>query len=328
MSDSIQDYLDRLRAELAGADPAVVQDALYDAEEYLRGEVDAAVAQGEEADVTSVFERYGEPAEVAAAYLETEALTSRALRRPGFAPAPPAPLLPAASAGGYAPAPTAPAAREPLTARTAATRFFGVLADPQAWGAFFYMLLALATGIAYFTIVVTGLSLSLGMLVLIIGLPMLLLFVGIVRAISFLEGRLIESMLGERMPRRPQRVPRDGTVWERIKNWFTDYRTWTTMLYMVLQLPLGIVYFTLVVTAVASSLWGIVAPIFQVVTDLPVSVSPDYAYYLEPWAFPFVMLAGVLGFVLMMHVVRGIGRVHAAYAKVMLVGRADTAPGE
>ena len=36
---SIPDYLDRLRRALAGAAPALVQDALYDAEEYLRSEL-------------------------------------------------------------------------------------------------------------------------------------------------------------------------------------------------------------------------------------------------------------------------------------------------
>ena len=37
---SIQEYLDQLRAELAGADPALIQDALYDAE----GQSDGAPA--------------------------------------------------------------------------------------------------------------------------------------------------------------------------------------------------------------------------------------------------------------------------------------------
>ena len=51
-------------------------------------------------------------------------------------------------------------------------------------------------------------------------------------------------------------------------------------------------------------------------------------YFLEWWAFPLVVIAGVLGFVVTMHLVRVIGRMHAAYAKVMLVGRADSAAGE
>jgi len=34
--DTIEAYLAELRAALAGADPALVQDAVYDAEDYLR----------------------------------------------------------------------------------------------------------------------------------------------------------------------------------------------------------------------------------------------------------------------------------------------------
>jgi uncharacterized membrane protein len=39
LPDNIPAYLEQLRASLAGADQALVQDALYDAEEYLRSEL-------------------------------------------------------------------------------------------------------------------------------------------------------------------------------------------------------------------------------------------------------------------------------------------------
>ena len=63
------------------------------------------------------------------------------------------------------------------------------------------MILSLATGIAYFTIVVTGLSTAAGLLVLVIGIPFLLLVLGVVRALALFEGRLVEVLLGTRMPR-------------------------------------------------------------------------------------------------------------------------------
>ena len=63
----------------------------------------------------------------------------------------------------------------------------------------------------------------------------------------------IANRLGERMPRRPRTTGQTGPIWERIKGWFTDYRTWTTMLYMLLQLPLGITYFTIMATGLATS---------------------------------------------------------------------------
>ena len=84
--------------------------------------------------------------------------------------------------------------------RGTAARFFGVIADPRAYGALLYMVLAFATGIFYFTWVVTGLSLSLGLMILIIGIPLALLFLGSVRVLSILEGYLARGLLGAVRP--------------------------------------------------------------------------------------------------------------------------------
>src|SRR3984885_10724584 len=79
---SIDAYLAQLRAALAGQDPALVQDATYDAEEYLRAEI-AAHPDKSEADVLELIaSTYGAPEEVAAAYRETEAKVKEALRPP------------------------------------------------------------------------------------------------------------------------------------------------------------------------------------------------------------------------------------------------------
>jgi tryptophan-rich sensory protein len=285
---------------LAGADPALVQDAIYDADEYLRS---AMAEKGDDpAAFDSAVEAYGAPEEVAAAYQDTEHTVAAALR---------------------APRPSAQRSNNPFA------RFFGVVADPQAWGALFYLLLALATGIAYFTIVVTGVSVTLGTLILVIGIPMALLTLAVVRAISLAEGRIVEGLLGVRMPRRPRTVEgRQGTIWERIKGWLVDWRTWTTMLYMVLQLPLGILYFTIVVTSLALSTALIALPIVQLAIDAPVIRMGSYGYLIDPWAFPLFVAAGLLGYLITLWVAKGIGFLHGQYAKVMLVGRSATDGGE
>ena len=295
MPSTIEEYLAELRSQLAGEDPALVQDALYDAEEFLRSETAAAGSEPEAAFATAV-ERYGTPDEVAAAYRDAEITVSKALR--------------------------APAQHKQ---RSWIGRFFGVVADPAAYGALFYMLLALATGTIYFSVVVTGLSMSLGLAVLIIGIPFFLLFVAVVRAISLAEGRLIEALLGERMPRRPRLAPAstgEGMV-ARVKAWFTDYRTWTTMLYMVLQLPLGIIYFTLMVTGLATSVALVISPVLQRAYHIPMFIDGTYGYYTHPAAYPLVMALGVLGFFLTLWLAKGIGIVHGMWAKAMLVGRFD-----
>jgi hypothetical protein len=284
---------------LAGADPALVQDAVYDAEEYLRTAIAESGGDAGPETVAKAIEDYGTPEEVAAAYRDAELTVAAALRKP------PSPV--ALSSWGANPI----------------ARFFGVIVDPTAWGSLSYMLLALATGILYFTLVVTGLSMTAGFAVLIIGIPFALLFLATIRAISLAEGRIVEGLLGERMPRRPRVVGVQGNLWERIKSWLSDYRTWTTMLYMLLQLPLGIAYFTLVVTGMALSASTIALPIVQTVINEPVIRTLEYGYYIEPWAMPLVMFAGVVGFFATMWMAKGIGKLHAMWAKVMLVGRLE-----
>jgi uncharacterized membrane protein len=292
MADTIEGYIAELRSAFAGADPALVQDAVYDAEEYLR----SAAAEGGSTPeaVTSAIDAYGSPDEIAAAYRETERTVTAALRRPA----------PAKGANPFA-------------------RFLGVIADPGAWGAMFYMLLSLATGILYFTVVVTGLSLSAGLFILIIGVPVALLFIAAVRAISLAEGRIVEGLLGVRMPRRPRTagMAGGGGFLDRLKGWFADYRTWTTMLYMLLMLPLGIIYFTLVVTALSVSLALFAAPIAQWVSHTPIFQFDGWGYLIEPWGAPFFFAGGVLGFFLTLWMAKGVGYLHGMFAKALLVGR-------
>src|SRR5437762_10691031 len=70
---SIDEYLKQLRQALAGQDPALIQDALYDAEEYLRAEVAAHPDKSESDVLELIASTYGAPDEVAAAYRDTEA---------------------------------------------------------------------------------------------------------------------------------------------------------------------------------------------------------------------------------------------------------------
>lgn len=300
---TIEGYLTGLRSALAGADPALVQDALYDAEEYLRSAIADAGAEGDAAAAfDAAVDAYGTPDEVAAAYRDAELTVAAALRQP---------------------APAVTKSSNPLA------RFFGVVADPRAWGALFYLLLSIATGVIYFTIVVTGVSVTLGTLVLIIGVPMALLTLAVVRAVSFAEGRMVEGLLGVRMPRRPRIAPAGAQpgaqpgLWLRIKAWLTDWRTWSTMFYMLLQLPLGVIYFTAMVTAISLSGAMLVWPAMSYFMHLPTFQNFDYAYYIDPWSIPLFLVLGLLGCVLTLWLAKGIGYLHGAYAKALLVGRID-----
>lgn len=291
---SVNQYLEQLKAALAGEDPALQQDALYDAEEYLRAEVAQHPAKSE-ADVLEVIaSTYGAPEEVADAYRSTEATVRTAL---------------------------APPVRPP--ARSALGRFFRVFSDARAYTCLFFMLLSLVTGIVYFTVTVTGLAMSAGMLVLIIGIPFFLLFLGVVRMLALAEGRLVESLTGVRMPRRPVYAQRDIPFFERIKTMLVDRHTWLALLYMIIKLPLGILYFTVAVAGLGFSLGLIAGSIFQGLLDSGITtfgIPPgEFQSDMPTWLLPFALILGVVLLTAVMHLAKGVGIMHGHLAKALLV---------
>jgi len=295
---SIPEYLEQLRAALAGADQALVQDALYDAEEYLRSELAENAGRNEAEVIALVASSYGAPDEVADIYRDTEVKVQTALRAP--------PPRPRTSALG---------------------RFFGVAADPRTYASMFYMVLALATGIFYFTWVVTGVSMSFGLAVLVIGIPFVILYFGSVRVLSLVEGRIVEVMLGERMPRRPLYSERGRPLLERIKDMFTDPRTWSTQLYFLLMLPLGIIYFTLTVTLLSVSLASIASPLLAWFGTTDGGLWVDNIQVASQrnwwWELPLLFVAGCVLLFATLHLVRGVGRLHGQFAKNLLVKAAQ-----
>lgn len=303
---SIEDYLKQLRAALAGEDPALIQDALYDAEEYLRAEI-AAHPDKSEADVLELIATtYGAPDEVATAYRDTEAKVKAALRTP----------QPARAAHP-----------------SAFNRFFRIYLDPRAYLSLIYMLLTLVTGIFYFVFVVLGVSLSAGFAILILGVPLFLAFISLARAISLGEGRLLEAITGERMPRRPLHPGGPASIWTQIGEMLSDRRTWTTLLYLTLMLPLGILYFVIAIVGLAGGIELASAPLMVLASALGLLGNEwQLQVALGDWTTPaqyggtvsvlvslLLLAIGILILTLLMHAARGIAWGHARLAKALLV---------
>lgn len=310
MINSIEQYLALLKEELSGSDPATIQDALTDAEDHLRtalnGLTDSDSASRKEA-LASIIDKYGAPGEVAAAYREIERYTPPAYDKPVSY------REPAVVEEEIEPDESAVKDTRPLY-----IRFFGIIIDPRAWGALLFLFFAFGTGIIYFTWVVTGVSLSVSLLILIIGLPVAALFILSVWGISLAEGRIVEALLGVRMPRRPRYYRKNMGWWPRLKTMLSDKYTWLSLVYMVLQFPLGTFYFCFFVTLIAFSLACVASPVLQLGFDIPF-VWGNAPHYFVAWFLPFVVIGGALLFIVTMHLAKLFGQLHGKMAKAMLV---------
>lgn len=291
--ETVREYLGQLQRALKGAPAGLVSDALADCEEHLNNEISQNPDLDQRQVLATVIETYGTPEEIAEEYRDMEAAIS----------------------GPF------PKSEQPNERRYG---FFNVISDPRTYGALLFMLLALPTGIFYFVWTIVGISLTIGFAILIIGVPFALLFIASVRVLSHVEGRIVEGLLGVRMPRRlPAPSAEEQTLLGRIKDALIDSRTWSSMLYLVLRLPLGITYFVI-------SIVGIVVPIaltggsiISLVTNeshIQVSDVPwlDHLMHTAPGLI-LLAFVGVLLFFVMLHIARAIGWVHAKLAEALLV---------
>jgi uncharacterized membrane protein len=293
--DTVRGYLDALSRAMRsqGCKPGLISDALADCEEHLNNEIAMHPGMSEADVLAQVVETYGTPEEIAEEYKSMEAAIS----------------------GPF------PKAEEPPAHRYG---FFNIVRDPKAYGALMYMLLSLVTGVFYFTVVVTGLSLSLGLFILIIGIPFALLFIGVCRVLGHVEGRIIEGLLSVRMPRRlPPATVADETLMTQIRDAVLDVRTWSTMFYLALMLPLGIAYFVIAVVGIALSLGLALGSIWSLITghsDFQMSEVPwlEHLFHTAP-GLVLLLFVGVLLFFVTLHIARGVGWLHGRIAELLLV---------
>lgn len=295
MTNTIDAYLVQLRQALTGSDAAIVQDALADAEEHLRTAF-ASVQETQpelspEEAVTLIIADYGAPEEIADAYREIEVYT-----RPTFASQP------------------------PRDQRNILSRFFGIFIDPGAWGSLVYLLIAILTGTLYFTWAVWGVSLAIVFGLFVFGLLFAAFFLLSVKGLALIEGRIVEALLGERMPRRAVFSPPNLTWRERLVAQLKDKYTWLAVLYMILQMPLGVIYFSVFITLIVLALMLIIFPILSSQFGFPMASIGGIEYFAPVYTYPLLIIGGILVATITMHLAKFIGSLHGRYAKFLLVG--------
>ncbi|HOD32600.1 MAG TPA: sensor domain-containing protein [Holophaga sp.] len=302
MATPLDRYLSALRRELAEADPALVQDALWEAKRRLEEQQARLAWEAPELAPEAAWERtvaeVGKPAALAAQLADRDRIVSAALRVPAEAPeAPETPWV--------------------------WPSFLGVLAEPRAYTSLLYLLLTLLTGLFYGIWITVGLSVSLGLLILVVGLPLLVLVLGSVRALGMAEGRLVEVLLGERMPRRPSLLPPGRTLMQRLGGLFSDPGTWMALLYLLLQFPLGLLYLVILTGTLATALALTLAPaLAAAVRELEGTVYWGGFEGMPPlWLLVGLMALGLVGLVASLHLALALGRFHAWIAKGLLVQR-------
>lgn len=284
--DDIQHYLNELKSALHGQPAGLVQDAMYDAENHFLD----ALANDESKNIAELIEAFGSPKEVASQYIKFEKDTQRFVH--GLASKPP--LF---------------------------NGFFAPLSSFKSYKSLSYFFISLPLSIAYFGwLALLGVP-ALVLSIVGVGLPFLALFLKSQTYLVLIEGQLINSLLGVRMPRRPSRITRTGatsTWWQAMSSVLKSPQGWRATLYTMLHFPLSATYFTasclLFVSSIALILTPIVDPIIH-------GFSPHLAVDIAWFWFPVTTIVGAIGMTLSMHISRLLVSLQTSIASYLLIQR-------
>src|SRR3954470_14781087 len=139
---------------------------------------------------------------------------------------------------------------------TTLRHWFGRLGKDTA-----YLVTGLPMGILTFTVAVTGWSMGLGLLITLIGIPVLLLTVLALRGLSHVERARAALVCDEPLVARYRRAAKPG-FWARVRSEVGDAQNWRDLGWSLLLLPVGIAGFTIAVTSIATTLGLIFAPVW------------------------------------------------------------------
>jgi signal transduction histidine kinase len=193
---------------------------------------------------------------------------------------------------------------------------FKAVFSRRTWFETAYLLLDLPVGVVGFTFVVTGLSLGLGLLITLIGIPILTLTVLACRAA--IRPELFRArLLGLALP-PPPRLDNSGSFLRRLVRPLGDAAGWRAAAYFLLMLPIGIASFVIAVAWWSTALGLLTFPVWAWSVPHGGPQFGDSTYWNEPWQLALASLAGAVLTLLAPWVIRGVAAVDRGVVRAFL----------
>jgi signal transduction histidine kinase len=208
----------------------------------------------------------------------------------------------------------------PAVKRGRMRSFLKPLVERRTYLATLDLWLDLAFGVVWFTVFTFGITFGLGMLITLIGLPILTATFFVARGGAWFERRRVRLLLRtEIADPSSRRRPKNDGLFRKLIAPFLDRTTWKELVYLWLVQPiLSVVNFTVAVTAWAVPLWAITVPIFAI--EWPGSAPEvwDGRRLDTPIETLPLTAAGLLLLPLVPWIIRGLAHLDAAIARALL----------
>lgn len=210
-----------------------------------------------------------------------------------------------------------------------------VLFNPKTYATILYLLLSLPLGIIYLVLAITGLALSIVLTPVFIGIPLFFGMAKLVNGIVSFEQSLIRHILG--LPVPPATVPNpaqaeDGQNWfKRMVKGFDGELFFRNLMLVVLRCVTGIVFFAVMVTALALGLGFMALPVVHIIlmNELKLDILENtlFTYFHIDWTYnqQYLLYVGV-GLFLFWVALRVVNGLMQVQRRIMYVDEAYLQP--
>ncbi|MBN2499724.1 MAG: sensor domain-containing protein [Anaerolineales bacterium] len=200
-------------------------------------------------------------------------------------------------------------------------KFFGVMGSGKAYLTLIYNALAFPLGLFYFIFLVTGLSVSVPLIIVFVGLLLVPLMMASWWFMAWFERVLAIALLGEKIG--PMTLPThpEDDFWTRVKNFLVNPVTWKSLVYLLFKLPLGIIALIVLTVLGSLALSFLALPVLTLGFGMPLEINwwggIQYSLQSPALALPFFLL-GILMWPISLHASNLLGLINGWFARVML----------
>ena len=183
-----------------------------------------------------------------------------------------------------------------------------------------YLIASFPLGVAYLVFLATGLAMGASLLVVLIGIPILLLMHAAWWRLAGFERELAIWWLDVDIP--PMLRPRVSgqSWWGRARAYLTNGVTWTSLVYLLLKFPLGVLGFVLAMGSISVTSYLVATPVVSLVKAVADGRATP-GVLAATVVSPFLGIAVLVG---ALYLLNGLALVSGQLARIML-GSSDTA---
>lgn len=202
-------------------------------------------------------------------------------------------------------------------------KFFFVFLRGRTYLNMLYLLLSFPLGIIYFVVFITGFSVGIPLIIVWVGLLVLLGLFALWYFFVVFERKQAIWLLKENIAPINNMDFKGKNLWNKFTASIKNPVMWKGLVFLIIKFPLGIINFSVLVTALSLGLSMLTAPLyyrlFQPHIDLTWTTTPMHYVFVDtlPEAL-FVALIGFLVLLVSLHLFNGMAYLNGIFARVML----------